>query len=157
MFAVTVLVASNLVARPQDADKGKDEFLTICARCHGADAKGAGPDSIGLTTKPADLTALANRNNGLFDPGAVYQMIDGRHIRTKDRSPDMPIWGCRSLSPAAAPPTAQNLKHAKRTLLQKKKHEPTLEALLDLPCDSEVTVRNRILSIVGYLSLIQQK
>ena len=35
--------------------------------------------------------------------------------------------------------------------------EPGLESLLDLPCDSEAAIQSRILSIVGYLSLIQEK
>lgn len=43
---------------------------------HGADAKGAGPLSDKLKTKPTDLTLLAKRNHGSFDSTAVYQMID---------------------------------------------------------------------------------
>jgi mono/diheme cytochrome c family protein len=61
-------------ARPQDADRGQIEFLLNCARCHGTDAKGSGPDSAKLHIKPVDLTVLAKRNHGRFDPGAVYQM-----------------------------------------------------------------------------------
>ena len=46
-------------ALAQDADKGQAEYMENCAGCHGADAKGAGPLSAKLKTKPADLTMLA--------------------------------------------------------------------------------------------------
>jgi hypothetical protein len=38
-----------------------------------------------------------------------------------------------------------------------KGHENELDTLLDLPCDSEAAVRGRLLAIVSYLSLVQQK
>ena len=44
----------------------KTEFLSKCAACHGADGKGAGPLSATIKQKPADLTILAKRNNGVF-------------------------------------------------------------------------------------------
>jgi len=80
IFAVTTVAVMAMVpdARPQDADRGQIEFLLNCARCHGTDAKGSGPDSAKLHIKPVDLTVLAKRNHGRFDPGAIYQMIDGR-------------------------------------------------------------------------------
>jgi len=42
-------------------------------------AKGGGPVSEELKTRPADLTALAKNNNGVFPYDRVYQMIDGRN------------------------------------------------------------------------------
>ena len=76
-----VVLAMIPYASPQDADRGQIEFLLNCSRCHGTDAKGSGPDSAKLHIKPVDLTVLAKRNHGRFDPGAVYQMIDGRNAR----------------------------------------------------------------------------
>jgi hypothetical protein len=38
-----------------------------------------------------------------------------------------------------------------------KGHESELDSLLDLPCGSEQVVRDRILSIVDYLSELQTK
>jgi hypothetical protein len=38
-----------------------------------------------------------------------------------------------------------------------KPHGDELNALLDLPCDSEAAIRKRLLAIVSYLSLVQEK
>jgi hypothetical protein len=160
MFAAIVTIASIVGARPQDADKGEIEFLLNCAGCHGADGKGSGPLSAKLDTKPADLTLLAKRNHGTFDPGAIYQIIDGRNVGATHHTAEMPIWGCRHQSPP--PPTLPlitkpNQKIPKRLLSQMKPHDTALDSLLDLPCDSEAAIKERILSIVSYLSLIQAR
>jgi mono/diheme cytochrome c family protein len=93
IFALTTAPVMAIVpyARPQDADRGQIEFLLNCASCHGTDAKGSGPQSAKLHLKPVDLTVLAKRNHGRFDPGAVYQMIDGRNARLSHHSAEMPI------------------------------------------------------------------
>jgi mono/diheme cytochrome c family protein len=93
IFAFTAAAAIAMIpyARPQDADQGQIEFLLNCAGCHSTDAKGSGPLSAKLDTKPADLTVLAKRNHGLLDAGAVYQMIDGRNGRVSHHSAEMPI------------------------------------------------------------------
>ena len=161
IFAFTTAVVMAMVpdARPQDADRGQIEFLLNCAGCHGTDGKGSGPDSAKLHIKPADLTVLAKRNHERFDPGAVYQMIDGRNARLNHHSAEMPVWGCRHQTPLPTLPGTTKRKHkiTKRILSQMKKgHENELDSLLDLPCDSEAAIRERLLAIVSYLSLIQQ-
>jgi hypothetical protein len=160
IFAVTTVAVMAMVpyARPQDADRGQIEFLLNCASCHGTDAKGSVPESAKLHIKPTDLTALAKRNHGRFDPGAVYQMIDGRNARLSHHSVEMPIWGCRHQTPLPSlPATTKKQKIPKRILSQLKSHEDELDSLLDLPCASEATTRERLLAIVSYLSLIQEK
>jgi hypothetical protein len=157
---ITVAVVAMIPdARPQDADRGQIEFLLNCARCHGTDAKGSGPQSAKLHIKPADLTVLAKRNHGRFDPGAVYQMIDGRNARLSHHSAEMPIWGCRHQTPLPDLPstTKRKQKIPKRILSQMNRHENELDSLLDLPCDSEAAIRERLLAIVSYLSLVQEK
>ena len=146
-------------ARPQDADRGQIEFLLNCASCHGTDAKGSGADTAKLHLKPVDLTLLAKQNHGRFDPGAVYQMIDGRNSRLSHHSTAMPIWGCRHQRPLIALPATTNRKQKipKRILSQMKPHEDELDSLLNLPCDSETATRERLLAIVSYLSLVQGK
>jgi cytochrome c553 len=158
-FTTAAVMAVIPDARPQDADRGQIEFLLNCAGCHGTDAKGSSPQSTKLPVKPADLTVLAKRNHGRFDPGAVYQMIDGRNARLSHHSAAMPIWGCRHQSPLPNLPTTTKRKHKipKRILSQMKGHENELDSLLDLPCDSEAAIRERLLAIVSYLSLIQEK
>jgi hypothetical protein len=146
-------------ARPQDADQGQIEFLLNCASCHGTDAKGSGPETAKLHLKPVDLTMLAKHNHGRFDPGAVYQMIDGRNSRLSHHSAEMPIWGCRHQTPLITLPATTNRKQKipKRILSQMKPRENELDSLLDLPCNSETDTRARLLAIVSYLSLVQGK
>ncbi|MGY4567148.1 mono/diheme cytochrome c family protein [Bradyrhizobium sp. USDA 3256] len=69
----------------EDADVGKAEFQASCASCHGADGKGKGPVSGQLKLPPADLTALARNNNGVFPTNAVYETIDGRKTIPRSR------------------------------------------------------------------------
>src|SRR6516164_764672 len=158
-FTSVTLIAMISFARPQDADQGQVQFLLNCAGCHGTDAKGSGPQSAKLDTKPADLTVLAKRNHGLFDAGKVYQMIDGRNGRVNHHSAEMPIWGCRHQTPLPTlPATAKRKpKIPKRIISQMKRHDTELDSLLDLPCDSEAAIRERLLAIVSYLSLVQEK
>ena len=158
-FTTAAVVALAPGARPQDADRGQIEFLLNCARCHGTDAKGSGSDSAKLHIKPVDLTVLAKRNHGRFDPGAVYQMIDGRNARLSHHSAEMPIWGCRHQTALPDLPaiTKRKQKIPKRILSQMKGRDDALDSLLDLPCASEAAIRERLLAIVSYLSLVQEK
>ena len=79
-YSITALIviAANASAWAQDPDKGRAEFLSRCAECHGADGKGSGPISGKLKARPADLTRLAKKNNGVFSPNAVTEAVDGR-------------------------------------------------------------------------------
>jgi hypothetical protein len=157
IFAFISLAVMAMIpyARPQDADRGQIEFLLNCSRCHGTDAKGLGPDSAKLHITPVDLTLLAKRNHGRFDPGAVYQMIDGRNPRFSHHSAEMPIWGCRHQTPPPILPTTD--KRKKKIPKRLRPHDDELDSLLDLPCGSEGAIRERLLAIVSYLSLVQEK
>ena len=131
-------VASAITASAQDLTRGKMEFLTMCAPCHGDDGKGAGPKSVSLRSKPADLTALARRNGGVFTPGAVLGMIDGRKEPRSHGISEMPIWGCRA-------PSAST-----------KANEPnSVQSFPDLACDPEPVIQNRLRNIVEYLRTVQ--
>jgi mono/diheme cytochrome c family protein len=159
LCAGAFLLVAILCGWSQDAERGRTEYLENCAGCHGADAKGVGPRSTELKMKLTDLTLLAQRNHGIFDSAAVYQMIDGRNARATHRNAQMPIWGCRHVAPALPPPpaAAKHRKLPKRIVTAMKPHEDELDALLDLPCGSEDAVRERILSIVEYLKGLQAK
>jgi Cytochrome C oxidase, cbb3-type, subunit III len=96
-----VIIGSCSYASAQD-DVGKMEYQSSCAACHGADAKGGGPVSKDLKTRPADLTALAKNNNGVFPYERVYQVIDGRNTTiTSHGTREMPVWGYRFGPPQA--------------------------------------------------------
>ena len=144
-YSITALIviAANASAWAQDPDKGRAEFLSRCAECHGADGKGSGPISGKLKARPADLTRLAKGNNGVFSPNAVAQAVDGRSASKPHRSPEMPIWGCRQ----GPPPSPERRAHEAQPI----------DSSLDLPCDSEQVTQSRIRDIVGYLSRIQEK
>jgi len=151
LMIVNILLALDMCAWSQDFEAGRTQFLSNCAECHGADGKGTGPLTVKLKTKPIDLTGLAKRNNGVFSPEVVYKMIDGTEAIRTHRSIEMPIWGCRHTNPSAQRRTFRKRRHATKV------HSPSIEAFVDLACDPEPIIRDRILSIVGYLSQIQEK
>ena len=72
---------------------GADVYKTYCATCHGTEAKGDGPLAGDLRHAPPDLTRLAKRSDGKFDPVKVRRMIDGRDPVKGHGGPDMPVWG----------------------------------------------------------------
>ena len=138
----SVLFATNALVQAQDLDNGRTEFLSKCAECHGADGKGASPTTSKLKRKPADLTALARNNNGVFSAAAIAAIVDGRGA-VWHRRLEMPIWGCRQ-----GPPPGR----------QRKGYQPRpIESLLDMACDPEEVTKKRILDIVEYLRRIQEK
>ena len=111
-FTETALIKSLMVtsavigfitcASAQDNNVGKIQYQSSCAACHGADAKGDGPVSKELKTRPADLTVLAKNNNGVFPYDRVFQMIDGRNSTVASHGTrEMPIWGYRFGPPQA--------------------------------------------------------
>ncbi len=138
-----MIMATNTCVWAQDLEKGRIEFLSKCAECHGADGKGAGRISNKLKIKPADLTLLAKKNNGVFSPNTIAELIDGRSATSAHLSPEMPIWGCRQ----GPPPGGQG-----------KAYKPkSIDSLLDLPCDPEEVIQKQIQDIVAYLAQIQEK
>lgn len=143
LLVAKILIATNASLWAQDIERGRIEFLSKCADCHGVDGRGAGRRSSMLKIKPADLTTLANRNKGVFSPHAVAETIDGRRAVQSHRNSEMPIWGCRQGSPPSSQRKAVGIK--------------PIESLLDLPCDPEEVIQKRILDIVEYLAQIQKK
>lgn len=124
----------------QANDVGEVEYLTSCSACHGLDGRGDGPLRGELKSKPADLTVLAKKNNGVFPLNAIYETIDGRKSVSAHGTSEMPIWGFRympspnqALGPAAA------------------------DKYLNLSYNPDFAVRNRVLALVDFLNRIQEK
>ena len=59
-------------------DFGKSEYESSCASCHGTSGKGDGVMTSQLTKPPSDLTTLTKRNGGVFPVQRISEMIDGR-------------------------------------------------------------------------------
>jgi cytochrome c553 len=72
---------------------GSVSFDLYCASCHGRAGRGDGPTAAALKTKPADLTALARANGGVFPRERVLLFIEGSARPASHGSPDMPVWG----------------------------------------------------------------
>lgn len=96
----TVLLASLLSPSLTSQDsplirsvEGKDLFASYCASCHGMDARGAGPASAAMKTRPPDLTQLSKRNGGKFPQAAAQQMLTGEKMKRSHGSSEMPVWG----------------------------------------------------------------
>ena len=123
-------VPARSLAQEQDViAAGKREFQQSCATCHGVDAKGDGPSAGFLNVKPADLTQLSKKHSGVFLFWRTYEKISGRDedVIRGHGTREMPIWG-------------------ERFRLERGTSE-----------ESQQGVRGRILALVYYLQLIQEK
>ena len=102
LIIANAVIGINACASAQDNDVGKTEYQSSCAACHGIDAKGNGPVSKELKTRPTDLTVLAKNNYGVFPYNTVYEMSDGRNSSIASHGTrEMPIWGYRFTPPQA--------------------------------------------------------
>ena len=89
----TAIIGINVPGAAQDVDSGKTAYLSSCAPCHGADARGPGTLAIIFKLQPPDLTTLAKRNDGEFPARAANEIIDGLRFVEAHGTRDMPIWG----------------------------------------------------------------
>jgi mono/diheme cytochrome c family protein len=85
---VTAVLASD-----NDQSEAHQDFLVLCAECHGEDARGNGPMAKNLTKTPPDLTQISKRAGGTFDEQAVFDWIIGLNMPASHGSREMPIWG----------------------------------------------------------------
>ena len=156
LIAISVMVGFCAFGWAQNLDAGKTEYLSNCADCHGPDGKGTGPLASKLKTKPADLSTMAKKHNGVFPLAEVYEFIDGRNLAGSSHNPnDMPIWGCRHTQSPISPisPKPKLLRPDSPKVFKKR---DAYESHLDLACDPEDVIGNRILTIVDYLRRIQE-
>ena len=80
MRVVAALLSVGLILAAcgqQSEETGQEDYTALCAGCHGSGGRGDGPLASGLSTPPADLTALAAGNGGTFPMLAVMARIDG--------------------------------------------------------------------------------
>lgn len=72
---------------------GKSTFGARCALCHGEDGKGGGEIAGLFRVPPADLTKMAERNDGTFPFARVYSIIVDGMDQAGHGDSKMPIWG----------------------------------------------------------------
>ncbi|HUC76382.1 MAG TPA: cytochrome c [Vicinamibacterales bacterium] len=103
------------------AESGSQDFQIFCSSCHGTSAKGDGVLAGSLKKRPADLTQLSRKNDGVFPADAVFKVIDEGH-ETKD----MPAWtevfakSQESTGPDAAKARIRRLMRYLETLQEKR-------------------------------------
>lgn len=93
LTVVIAMIAGAALSAHADSGAARQDFMTLCADCHNADAKGNGPLAKNLTKIPPDLTRIKQRAHGKFDEEAVYDWIIGLKMTDSHGSREMPIWG----------------------------------------------------------------
>ena len=78
LFAVAALAACSA---PDPKSRGEMIYDQHCTACHGTGAKGDGPLAQDLGVRPADLTLISARNDGVFPTDEVMAQIFGYHGR----------------------------------------------------------------------------
>ena len=160
LCAAAFLMAAIGGALAQDGDKGRMEYMENCAGCHGADAKGAGPLSAKLKTKPTDLTLLAKRNHGSFD--STRRLPNDRRKKcarhaSRRRNADLGLPAPTSTGPSARGVEQESSQNSKKSRVGDEKARERTRHPSRSSCSSEEAVRDRILSIVDYLGQLQAK
>ena len=129
ILTVACIAAVWLWAPPSSAEQaysGSGDYQVFCSSCHGTAAKGDGVIAKSLPKRPADLTRLTARNNGLYPDDSVFKTIDGREPRSVHSGVDMPVWGDvfaksqESLGPDAAKMRITALVEYLKTIQEKR-------------------------------------
>ncbi|MHA6262735.1 c-type cytochrome [Arenibacterium sp. CAU 1754] len=89
---ICAATAASAQDEAQSVKDGAEVFRLHCATCHGIEATGQGPMAGVMVIKPADLTTLTERNDGVFPTENVVMRIDGRDPLQSHGSP-MPVYG----------------------------------------------------------------
>jgi mono/diheme cytochrome c family protein len=86
----------NLKKEPiasSESESGAQLYKNYCAACHGVEGKGDGQVARFLKGPPADLSTLAQRNDGKYPAdGVAATLLNGSENSVHGTS-DMPIWG----------------------------------------------------------------
>jgi mono/diheme cytochrome c family protein len=104
VISVGVISVLTTIATAQGGTQVADQSKTLgfsgatlfddyCKACHGAGAKGDGVLAKLLRKQPANLTLLAQKNDGVFSAEMVARIIDGRKPLPGHGGGDMPVWG----------------------------------------------------------------
>jgi len=131
--AATNVHAQQTGIAAQNFDRGKYEYETHCAECHGSNGEGNGPYASFLTKPVPNLTTLSKTNGGVFPFARVYEIVDGTQAVLAHGPRNMPIWGSRYNREAKEGPYD------------------------DFRSDAEAFVRARVLALTEYVYRLQAK
>src|SRR5690242_3650798 len=96
-ITAVAIVLDMAIVRPMswaaEGDQGRAYYLRYCGSCHGLEGKGDGTVSRSLKVKPADLTQLKKKNNGVFPLEKVMATINGKTRVEAHGESKMPVWG----------------------------------------------------------------
>lgn len=76
-FGMAGLVAACAPEPKAEASAGRNDFLSLCADCHGTQGRGDGPLAEGMTPRPVDVTRVAAQNGGVFPTARVMGHVEG--------------------------------------------------------------------------------
>jgi predicted CxxxxCH...CXXCH cytochrome family protein len=96
---------------------GEQMFSTYCAVCHGVKGTGNGPAARSLKVAPPDLTALKQKNGGVFPANHVAAVLQSGVENPAHGSAEMPIWGNLMLTLHSGSPDAPLMVHQRITNL----------------------------------------
>ena len=88
-LALLLIAASYLPVVAADLAAAKKDFVRFCAKCHGAEGKGDGPQADALDPKPRDLTDCARMKPITDDTLFTAIKEGGAAVKL---SKDMPAW-----------------------------------------------------------------
>jgi mono/diheme cytochrome c family protein len=95
LYPLVLAAAVGAESPPEQTSPGRVLFMTYCASCHGADARGNGPAAAALRTAPADLTRLGQKYGVPLPRERLAEYIDGRKEVAAHGPREMPVWGRR--------------------------------------------------------------
>jgi mono/diheme cytochrome c family protein len=75
------------------SESGAQLYRNYCAACHGVEGKGDGQVARFLKGPPADLSTLAQRNDGKYPADRVAATLRNGTDSGVHGTSDMPIWG----------------------------------------------------------------
>lgn len=78
---------------PESVQVGRDQYMKLCATCHGPSATGDGIAARTFKVHPTDLTTLARRNGGKFPTATVIDIVKGNVPIAAHGKREMPVWG----------------------------------------------------------------
>jgi len=92
LIGACALVSGAAAMQAQPVSTNAD-YQVFCASCHGAEGHGDGIVAKSLKKRPADLTQLALKNNGVFPADRVFKTVEGLQPDPAHVLQDMPAWG----------------------------------------------------------------